>query len=151
MSREVTLWSDVTSPRSAQLRFTDGEKRRSSFVCSATLGLDGEELGVELHMISAYADFMLDFFESMAQEAGGWEGEKSWQSEFGEMTIVATNDGNVAQFDVTMLVEGHEWEHRAAFAFRPSELRRLAEEIRVFLDIPPESRPTTFRRNPNCF
>lgn len=81
--------------------------------------------------------------------SAGWQGGKSWRSEFTEVQIDATNDGD----GLTMLHVfihwirpiGEEDQQTGVLTVLNTELPRVADEMRRFLDLPHGHRFSTPR------
>ena len=146
----VSLRSAPGSPHVGGVEFTEGARRRGYFVCTATLLLDGEDWSVGLDMITPYLNDMVGFFEEIADARAGWSDKKWWESEFDELTIWASNEGN-GLVDLSFFISWpprYEDEQRGSFVARADELPRVAAEMREFTGLPGGSRFRRFGRDP---
>lgn len=123
------------------MEFSHPQLRRGYFTCTGLLALDGEEWLVEMEMIEPYRADMLGFFEEIADEAeAGWDGVKSWKSEFAELRVDATNDGRgvtvLHAFIRSTRPIGEEDEQSGVLVVANRALVRVADEMRRFLRLP---------------
>jgi hypothetical protein len=80
-----------------RIEFANGKQHRDGyFTCVAVIEIDGEEWpAIELGMIDHYRADMLGFVEELAQGAStGWEGDNGWESEFSQLHLAATSNGD---------------------------------------------------------
>ncbi len=66
VSAPVQLWSARESPHVGMLELSEAQRRRSEFVCTASLEIDGERSSIGLDMINPYLHDMAGFFEELA-------------------------------------------------------------------------------------
>lgn len=93
---------------------------------------------------------MVGFFEEIADARAGWSDKKWWESEFDELTIWASNEGN-GLVDLSFFISWpprYEDEQRGSFVARADELPRVAAEMREFTGLPRGSRFQRFGGDP---
>ena len=131
MARQIGLYSSPTAP-AGWLVFSDPHWT-PEYGCRCTFACDGEEWSVELTMIPAYQQEMVDFFNRLAVDHGGWNGARTWASEDAEVELSVENDGVLASLDVTMRWPPA-WEPRRLGSIQVdrSELEPFATALRTF-------------------
>jgi hypothetical protein len=136
----VAIYSAPGAVHVGRLEFSEPRFPRGYFACTGMLALDGDEWLVEMEMIGPYRSDMLGFFEEMASEAEpGWRGTRSWESEFHEMRVEATNDGR-GLTTLGVLIQwmrpvGEEDDRYGELTVASAELTRLALEMKRFLHL----------------
>jgi hypothetical protein len=147
MSSRAVIFSAPLSAHYGFLEFREPRHLRGYFTCTATLNLDGDEWSVGLDMIEPYRADMLGFFEELARDAPGWYERKEWESEFDEISVLATPLGDeMVQLDIHIRwPPTYEDEKRGSLLVRADDLSQLANAMRSFLGLREGSR---FRRFP---
>jgi hypothetical protein len=91
---------------------------------------------IELQMIEPYRADMLAFFEELAQgAAAGWNGDNGWESEFSQLHLAATSDGE-GEVTIRIFVRwapNYDDERRGELSMRATDVERFGERMRKFL------------------
>ncbi|MFY3384366.1 DUF6228 family protein [Paracidovorax sp. MALMAid1276] len=125
--REVTIRSvhDGASLTFSQFRSVHDETNEETFIATARVGPWFAEVSASTYM----AMNLGEFFNDLAANWSGWEGEKSWGSLEGEVTITATADrtGHIKlRFSLTQPYTGFEWQVSGALELEAGSLEYLA-------------------------
>lgn len=136
--RRVAIWS--ANGDSFELSHP-GLTGRNIFGCVATLTSAGESSVIELEMITPYRSMWCKFFRDLAANSEGWKGSKRWDSEFHELSIVATNGGKgTIDLCMSMRPSRADDEIRSVLRTSPEDIVRAADELPDFLRLPDELR-----------
>jgi hypothetical protein len=110
------------------LRRTDGSEYFRVAIRSSNLSASAQVYAWEPR-----ADGLEQFFEDLAANWRGWDGEKKWTSLEGELSLVCTSDslGHIA-IEVT-LYDG--WSVRDVFYVDAGQLEQIVSDIKKFFAI----------------
>ena len=105
--------------------------RRRTLVVAVTTET-GDSVGIELTIIEHYWRALVAFFESMAASVDGWPNSLFWRSEFSEVEIRATNQGNGVATPAISVARppNYETEAEVSVELRSIDLTGLAGEMR---------------------
>jgi hypothetical protein len=110
------------------LRRTDGSEYFRVAIRSHNLSAS-----IQVYAWNPFGSRLEQFFEDVAANWRGWDGEKKWTSLEGELSLVCTSDslGHIA-IEVT-LYDG--WSVRHVFYVDAGQLEQLASDIKNFFAI----------------
>ncbi|MCZ8095474.1 MAG: DUF6228 family protein [Acidovorax sp.] len=125
--RKITIRSvhDGASLTLSGFRPEYGGPDTETFVATATLGHWFAEVSASTYMTQNLGDF----FRDLAANWRGWQGEKSWGTLEGEVTLTATSDGTghiTMKFTLSQPYTGFEWQVSGALELEAGSLERLA-------------------------